>query len=139
MEARRQAEIDREFKPVQRGWCVGSQQFRQDMLKHIEQQRGKWHYGPELGEATTAKAERLIRETLHAENVTEEQLVRWRKGHPFKIKLAVKLRGETTVTVNWLAQRLHMGSRGHLAHLLFTHEHAQTDYSGSADQIPFRI
>ena len=42
----------------------------------------------------------------------------WRKGHPFKVNLAAKLRAETTVTVSWLAQRLAMGTRGHLAHLL---------------------
>ena len=48
MEARRRAERDQEFKPVVRGWCVGSEQFRADMLKHVEEQRGKWHYGHQL-------------------------------------------------------------------------------------------
>ena len=43
----------------------------------------------------------------------------WRKGHPFKVNLAAKLRAETTVTVSWIAQRLAMGTRGHLAHLLY--------------------
>ena len=138
MEARRQAETDQEFKPVRRGWCVGSEQFREDMLRYIEQQKGKWHFGPELGQASIAKAERLIRETLQTEHVTEEQLIRWRKGHPFKIKLAAKLRAETTVTVSWLAERLRMGSRGHLAHLLFTYQHAQTD-SHSTNQMRLRI
>ena len=32
-----------EFKPVVRGWCVGSKQFRAEMLQHIAEQRGKWH------------------------------------------------------------------------------------------------
>jgi REP element-mobilizing transposase RayT len=44
MEARRQAEREQEFKPVPRGWCVGSKQFRAEMLEYIEEQRGKWHY-----------------------------------------------------------------------------------------------
>jgi hypothetical protein len=43
----------------------------------------------------------------------------WRKGHPFKVRLAAKLRAETTVTVSWIAERLAMGTQGHLAHLLY--------------------
>ena len=134
MEARRQAELDKEFKPVRRGWCVGSQQFREEMLKHIEQQRGKWHYGAELGEATENKAERLIRDALRANNVTEKQFANWRKGHPFKIRLAALLRSETTVTVSWIAQRLSMGSRGHLAHLLYQYHQAQSQPSSSSQR-----
>ena len=36
-----------------------------------------------------------------------------------KIKLAARLREQTTVTVAWIAERLNMGSRGHLMHLLY--------------------
>ena len=61
----------------------------------------------------------MIAEELRVGSVTEEQLTAWRKGHPFKVKLAAKLRAETTVTVSWIAQRLAMGTRGHLAHLLY--------------------
>ncbi|HEX7506702.1 MAG TPA: hypothetical protein VF550_08005, partial [Polyangia bacterium] len=45
MEARRQAEQEQEFKPLPRGWCVGSEAFRAEILQYIEEQRGKWHYG----------------------------------------------------------------------------------------------
>ena len=37
MEARRQGELEKEFKALRRGWCLGSKQFRADMLKYIEQ------------------------------------------------------------------------------------------------------
>ncbi len=83
------------------------------------QQRGKWHYGAELCESAEAKAERLIAEALHVGGLRREQLASWRKGHPFKVALAAKLRAETTVSVSWIAQRLAMGTRGHLAHLLY--------------------
>ena len=33
--------------------------------------------------------------------------------------MARKLRAETTVSVSWIARRLAMGTRGHLAHLLY--------------------
>jgi REP-associated tyrosine transposase len=118
MEARRQGELAKEFKPLRRGWCLGSQPFRADMLKYVEAQKGQWHYGGELRESAEAKAERLIAQALRRGGVAEDQLAGWRRGHPWKLELARELRTQTTVTVGWLAQRLHMGSRGHLAHLL---------------------
>ncbi len=45
----------------------------------------------------------------------EQQRGRWHYG----AELAGRLRAETTVTVDWIAQRLAMGTRGHLAHLLY--------------------
>jgi hypothetical protein len=122
MEARRQAELEEEFKPVSADWCIGSEQFRADLLKYIEEQRGKWHYGSELWESAQAKAEHLVAEALHNHGLPEAQLGRWRKRHPFKIKLALQLRAETTVTLDWIACRLKMGTRGHLAHLLHLHD-----------------
>ena len=35
------------------------------------------------------------------------------------VRLAPELREKTTVTVAWIARRLHMGTRGHLTHLLY--------------------
>ena len=113
MEARRQGELEQEFKPLRRGWCLGSGQFRDEMLQYIEQQKGKWHYGKELRESALAKAERLVREECRAEAVSQEQLTGWRKGHPFKVRLALKVRTQTTVMV----ECLQMGTREHPAHL----------------------
>ncbi len=42
----------------------------------------------------------------------------WLKGHLFKLELASRLRAETTVTLEWIARRLGVGTRGHLAQLL---------------------
>ena len=124
MEARRRAEAAEQYQPVPRMWCYGSEQFREEMLQYVEQQKRRWHYGAELAESAQAKAERLIAQALRTEGVSGDQLARWRKGHPFKLKLAARLRAETTVTVAWIAHRLAMGTRGHLAHLL--HLHART-------------
>jgi hypothetical protein len=63
MENRRQAELEKEFKLLRRGRCPGSAKFRKEMLECTEQQRGKWHYGQELGEAAEAKAERILKQT----------------------------------------------------------------------------
>jgi hypothetical protein len=42
-----------------------------------------------------------------------------RKGDPAKLALARRLREETTMTLEWIAQRLSMGTKTHLAHLLY--------------------
>ena len=49
-----------------------------------------------------------------------------RKGSEFKVRLASKLRAETTMTLGWIAERLHMGTRGHLTHLLYRHDQTAT-------------
>ena len=41
------------------------------------------------------------------------------KGDSVKVALAARLRAETTMTVGWIAERLAMGTRGYLNHLLY--------------------
>jgi hypothetical protein len=48
----------------------------------------------------------------------EDDLRRRRKGDPEKVKLARRLRGETTMTLAWVAQPLAMGRWGYVAQLL---------------------
>ena len=36
-----------------------------------------------------------------------------------KVRLAQRLRVEMTVTLKWIAERLRIGTRGHLTHLLY--------------------
>jgi len=121
VEARRQGELEGEFKSVRRGWCLGSGQFRKELLAQVDQKRGRWHYGAELQESAVDKAERLITDELKARGWTEQDLQAGRKGEPLKVELALKLRAETTMTLRWIAERLGAGTRGHLAHLLYCH------------------
>jgi hypothetical protein len=41
-----------------------------------------------------------------------------RKGDMVKVRLARRLRGETTMSVKWIARRLHMGSWTFVSNLL---------------------
>jgi hypothetical protein len=41
------------------------------------------------------------------------------KADPVKVALAARRRAETTMTVGWIAERLAMGTRGYLNHLLY--------------------
>jgi len=59
------------------------------------------------------------RRGLKGKGWTEDDLRVRRKRDVFKVRLAQRLRVETTVTLKWIAERLCMGTRGHLTHLLY--------------------
>jgi REP-associated tyrosine transposase len=119
MERRRAAEDGDAFLPLLRGWCVGGEDFRAELLGRMGERAGPEHYGPEIQEAGRAKVERLVRAELAKLGWAEADLARRRKGDPEKIRLAQHLRRETTTTLGWIAQRLCMGAKSHLSHLLY--------------------
>jgi hypothetical protein len=110
-----------EFKPLVRGWCHGSEAFKQELLAQMGGQAGAEHYGEEIRESAEAKADRLVREELKRLGWEQEELERRRKGAPEKVKIALRLRRETTMTLSWIAEHLRMGTKTHLAHLLYWH------------------
>ena len=63
----------------------------------------------------------MVREELKRLGWKEADLAARRKGDREKLKLAVRLRAETAVTVKWIAERLRMGTWTHLTHLLYWH------------------
>lgn len=119
VEARRGQEEGAAFKGVRRGWCLGSEQFRQDLLAGVDRQLGALHFGPERAESQEARAERLVQEGLKRLGWTETSLAERRKGEPDKVRLAQRLREETLVTLEWIARRLHMGSVAYLTNRLY--------------------
>ena len=50
----------------------------------------------------------------------ETDLDRRRKGDPGKVRIARRLRAETTMTLAWIAHRLRMGTWTHVSNLLAT-------------------
>ena len=118
MERRRREDGDREFKPLERGWCLGSETFRAELLAAAGARVGRSHYGAERQETDEAKAQRLVREGLQALGWAEKELPRRRKGDKGKVKLARQLRTETTMTLRWIADRLRMGSWTYVSNLL---------------------
>jgi hypothetical protein len=112
MEARRQQEIDEVgCERVRRGWCLGSEAFRKEMLERMEGQLGESHAGERQRESAQVRAERIMAEELGRLGWTDAQLRERRKSDPAKLDLAVRLRRETTLTVGWIAHRLHLGTR----------------------------
>jgi hypothetical protein len=54
------SEDRREAKKIERGWCHGSAQFRQELLAQMESNFGPHHGGTEKQESAQGKAERIL-------------------------------------------------------------------------------
>ncbi len=119
LEAGRGAEESGSYKPIRRGWFFGEETLRQELLAQVEEKSGKHHYGQELRESAEAIAERIVTEELKRRQWDTKVLAARRKGDPEKVVIAERLREVTTMTLTWIAERLRMGSKTHLAHLLY--------------------
>ena len=94
--------------------------FRRELLEQVGQRGGARQAGEEmLREAAQAKAERIVGEELGRLGWGRADLEARRKGEPAKVRVAQRLRRETTMSLAWIAQRLGMGTPAHLAHLLY--------------------
>jgi putative transposase len=119
LEERRGAADRDEFKPIRRGWCLGEETFRKELLAQMGERIGIEHYGEERLQTAEAKAEQIIAAELKRRRWQGDELKKRPKGDALKLTLAVRLRRETTMTVGWIAERLGMGTRGYLNHLLY--------------------
>ena len=137
MEWRRGENLRNEFKRVERGWCLGGEEFRQELLEQVDPRPGPSHFGEAVQEAEAAQAERLVVEGLKRMGWSEADLRARRKGEPRKVELAWELRSQTTMPLAWIAERLSMGSRGHLAWLL--QRRGKGRHAAPADQCLLRI
>jgi putative transposase len=119
VEARRQAEAGADYRQLRRGWYLGDEAFRKELLEQMSERLGQEHYGEERAETAEYRAERLVQEELKRRRWTEEALARRPKGDLAKVRLAARLRDQTTMTVAWVAERLQMGTAGYVNNRLY--------------------
>lgn len=118
MEERRGKDEPGEWKSVRRGWFFGAQQLKEELLEQMGGEMGVHHGGEEKQESDEQKAEGLVRAELRRRGWTEADLGKRRKTDAAKVKVAARLRAETVMTLDWIAERLQMGCRHTLANCL---------------------
>ena len=106
-------------------------------LEQVDTPPGPSHFGEAVQESKAVQAERRVVEGLQRMGWSEADLRARRKGEPGKIELAWELRSQTTMPLAWIAERLNMGTRGHLAWLLQHRD--QNRLAAPADQCLLRI
>jgi len=80
---------------------------------------GENNYGEERVNFDEEHAEDMVQKGLWRLGWRESDLEAKPKGDPEKLKLAVRLRAETTVTIQWIAQRCEW-ELGHTSILCYT-------------------
>ena len=89
----------------------------------LRQNRGSWNFWAFQAWCSHARYDRqLRRRALGGEQSkfrwTEDDLIGRRKGDPEKVKIALRLCRESTMSLKWIAQRLKMGAWTHVSNLL---------------------
>ena len=64
VQERRAEERSEQWKPVRRGWCLGEEQFRKELLEQVHQMARAHHYGEEIGQSAEEQARGIIAEEL---------------------------------------------------------------------------
>ncbi len=118
LEWRRASELNESAVEVEGRWMIGSEEFRKELLAQILPQiNGR--FGAEVRESAEEQAHRIVAEELRKLRWDEAELESRRKGDKQKVRIAQRLRQETTMTIAWIAERLRMGTGTHLTHLLY--------------------
>lgn len=104
-----------EWKKIRRGWCLGSDSFRKALLLKMAGQLTAHHYSDVRQESSELKARAILEEELRKLGWTQIDLEGTAKSHPEKLRIARRLRQETTMTLKWVAEHLEMGTWTYLA------------------------
>jgi REP element-mobilizing transposase RayT len=117
MEERRRDETEN-WQEVRRGWFLGGEVLKEKLLEVMEKEVGKHQGGDAKRETLEQKAERIVKDELRKRRWTEAELGGRRKTDTSKVIIARRLRKETVMTLDWIAERLRMGCRHTLANCL---------------------
>jgi putative transposase len=107
---RREAEAPESVKVFRRGWCLGTQEFKHQMLEMMEGRLGENHFGEQRQETAEARARRIVELELKRRHWSKKDLKDRRKCDPSKLAIAARIRKETTMTVKDIAALLHLGT-----------------------------
>lgn len=112
-------EVDEQWNQIRRGWSFGSEEFRlkiQDALHTaVAGKRRDSFMGEEIRLHDMREAERLFQQGLSCFGLREEDLGAMKKGDDRKKVLAWNIRKKTSVNIEWIVNRLEMGSRSNFA------------------------
>jgi REP element-mobilizing transposase RayT len=111
-ESRRSEDLPREYRRVERGWCLGGEDFRRELLAKALRP------GANRRDAQETKALRLLREEMARLGWDRAALRAASKGDKRKVAIAARLRRETTASLEWIAQHVAMGTWTYVSNLL---------------------
>ena len=114
-QARREPEDETQLR---RGWKIGAEDFRDWLAEKLLRRGRKGEQARDRTETDEALAEGMVVEALAAIRWREIDLALQPKGHRVKVEIAQRLREQTPMTRQWIADRLRMGSASYVSNLL---------------------
>ncbi|HEY5743929.1 MAG TPA: hypothetical protein VIS99_15485 [Terrimicrobiaceae bacterium] len=115
--------IDGRMSHLRRGWYWGSQEFAERLLKLggkvLKRERERNYRYSEAKQAhDVSEAEKMLKEGLKAAGLEEEDLRKLPGADVRKVALADGIWRRSTVSQNWIAERLWMRSAPNVSQLL---------------------
>lgn len=121
-----QKEAGMEGQTLSRGWVIGTQGWKQALIRECEQGSplsGSGLDGDELAQIREARSENALAGALKRARKTEAQLQTRPRAQAWKLKMALALR-EEGVPLTWLSERLHLGRPSTVRSLLSKLRHS---------------
>jgi putative transposase len=107
---------------LRRGWYWGSEQFREFLLKKVDEaamRRNRNYQSTEMGrDHAQAEAERIVQEGLQRFGLSESDLKSLPGSDPRKVAIAETIHKSTTTLLAWTAMRLQMKSAANVSQQL---------------------
>lgn len=111
MEQRRQEEADPDSaKALRRGWYLGGETFRKQMVLRMTSELREHHAGELHRASAETRAEQVLADELTRRGLRDKDLANRRKNDPVKLEIAARLRRETTLTIKEIAAKVHLGT-----------------------------
>lgn len=112
-------ELDEEWKSIRRGWVLGDESFRQEMLGYIgeqvESRQRESYSGEEIKAIDQKKAERLLKRGLRGVGLTQEELQDLKTTDRRKQALTWLIRSSVLVSSGWICTELGLGHRSNIS------------------------
>jgi len=109
--ARRSHGQDRRYKDLCRGWAIGTEKFKTDLIEehNLAGVIRSWD-SPGVADVRRRRWEAELTGALKILDRNPEQASRDRKSEPWKLAVAAWMRGNTQASNRWLSMKLNLGS-----------------------------
>ena len=111
-------ELAVERKPLKRGWCMGTEDFKEKIMAFLGDVSSDNYRGDQRRDHGVYMAEKLIEQGLNGLKCTIQDIEHLRQNHIHKQALAWLVKRNTTVTGEWIRQKLNMGGKTNVSRAL---------------------
>ena len=123
-------------KEMNRGWCIGSDDFKRSSAADFLKNNGPARLGHEaLKEFNYLQWEILVVKALKAVRKTQADATNDKYSEAWKLAIASKMKRETSVTNQWLSNRLNMGVANGVSSNCGGYRHSQEAHCEYAQQL----